>query len=534
MYPTDVEVNEDKILKLTKTLQSAYKEIVAEIEDATDFGVYNRQVILAQVDKRLTELGVDIDAFIREELPQYYKRGADDAIKQLRKQGAPIETAYGFNRVHIEAIEALIDDTAKAFGESLSGISRSANNLLGKATRELITQQMAKGMVGGDALKTTKDMIKGLLKEQGLEALVDKGGHRWTLDRYSEMLLRTKAVEARNRGLINRVAENGYDLVQVSHHFTNCDLCAPWEGKILSIGGETRGYPSLEKAESEGLFHPNCKHAINTLIPELAGLTNAYDDTTKTYVVPQSTAVDMAKMAGGASPTEVKFGKFTAQLDEWQKKLADKYELNFQPKVLGKTTRGAYEAVGSKRTINVNEDLLSKWDEDQQESVFKWVWNHEFGHFVDDVVGNEKAQYQLFREASSEWKAAVRSRATIEKITGDKVSISERSVIGRRRLLHGAEHTHDKEARGIWDTFSAQDKEDFLMGKVFPIGDPYDDGKGRVIQKRYGLGEKYIKYIYSEEEVFAESVSWFQNDPDGLKDAAPNVFEVISNLIKGV
>ena len=286
MYPTDVEVNEAKILKLTKTLKKAYKDIVAEIEDATDFGVYNRGVILAQIDQKLTELGVDIDAFIREELPDYYKRGADDAIIQLRKQGAPLETAYGFNRVHIEAIEALIDDTAKAFGETLSGISRSANNLLGKATRELITQQMAKGMIGGEALDTTKKMIKGILKEQGLDALVDKGGHRWTLDRYSEMLLRTKAVEARNRGLINRVAENGYDLVQVSNHFTDCELCNPWEGKVLSVGGATKGYPTLAEAEEAGLFHPNCKHAINTLVPALSELTHAYDPETKTYVVP--------------------------------------------------------------------------------------------------------------------------------------------------------------------------------------------------------------------------------------------------------
>lgn len=286
MYPTDVEVNEAKILKLTKTLKSAYKEIVNEISSATDFGVYNRMAILAQVDRRLTELGTDVDAFIREELPDYYKRGADDAITQLRKQGAPIETAYGFNRIHIEAIEALIDDTAKSFGETLSGISRSANRLLGKTTRELLTQQMAKGMISGEALQSTTKMIKGILQEEGLDALVDKGGRHWTLDRYSEMLLRTKAVEARNRGLINRVVENGYDLVQVSHHFSACDLCAPWEGKILSVTGKVKGYPTLDLAESEGLFHPNCRHAINTLVPELAKLTNAYDDSKRTYIVP--------------------------------------------------------------------------------------------------------------------------------------------------------------------------------------------------------------------------------------------------------
>lgn len=285
-YPTNVEVNEDKILKLTKTLQTAYKEIVAEIETATDFGVYNRMAILAQIDKRLAELGVDVDKFIREELPEYYKKGADDAITQLRKQGAPLEVTYGFNRVHQEAVEALIDDTAKAFGQALTGISRSANLLMGRVTRELITQQIAKGIIAGQALETTKAAVKAILKENGLDAMVDKGGRRWTMDRYAEMLLRTKAVETRNRGLINRVAENGYDLVQVSNHFTDCELCEPWEGRIISINGDTKGYPTLAEAEATGLFHPNCKHAINTLVPALSALTKSYNPDTGTYYVP--------------------------------------------------------------------------------------------------------------------------------------------------------------------------------------------------------------------------------------------------------
>ena len=29
---------------------------------------------------------------------------------------------------------------------------------------------------------------------------------------------------------INRVLENGYDLVQVSDHVGECELCRPWEG----------------------------------------------------------------------------------------------------------------------------------------------------------------------------------------------------------------------------------------------------------------------------------------------------------------
>lgn len=285
MYPAQVEVNEANILKVTSTFKRAYKDVLSEITTATDFGVANRRAILAQIEGILTELGTDVQAFLEEELPGYYEIGSEQAVRQLRNVGADVAVQEGFNRIHSDAIVALVDDTARAFGESLTGIQRSADLVLGKATRELLTQQMAKGFIGGEAIATVRKVIKGTIQEQGLSALVDKGGHKWTLDRYADMLFRTKAVEARNRGLANRMTENGYDLVQVSTHFTEHEECRVWEGKILSLTGETKGYPTVADAERAGLFHPNCKHAINVLIPKLAKMTSAYDPETKTRVI---------------------------------------------------------------------------------------------------------------------------------------------------------------------------------------------------------------------------------------------------------
>ena len=143
---------------------------------------------------------------------------------------------------------------------------------------------MAEGFIGGKALREVRQTIKGVLQEQGLDSLVDKGGRSWSLDRYSEMLFRTKAVETRNRGLANRMAENDYDLVQVSSHGAP-DVCGPWESKILSVTGNTPGYPTVADAEAGGLFHPNCKHAINVLIPSLSKLTRAYFPDERTRVI---------------------------------------------------------------------------------------------------------------------------------------------------------------------------------------------------------------------------------------------------------
>ena len=207
VYPPQVEVNEKNILKITDTFKTAYKDIYDEIANATNFGVANRKAILKQIEQILEDLGVDTQKFIESELPKYYKSGADDAIKQLRNVGAPVNVSEGFNQIHKDAIVALVDETSEAFGEAMTGVSRSARLLLGRAVREAITQRMATSIISGDALRDIKQMIVGLLQQQGLDALVDRGGRKWKLDRYAEMLFRTKAVEARNRGLSNRMEQ---------------------------------------------------------------------------------------------------------------------------------------------------------------------------------------------------------------------------------------------------------------------------------------------------------------------------------------
>lgn len=283
MYPTEVAINQKGIDKLIATYKRAYKDILGEITTATDFGVYHRKQILSQIEDTLTKLGENTQEFIEKELPKYYVSGANDAVTQLKAIDAPVRVGSGFSKVHKLAIAALVDDTAKAFGESLTGVNRSANLMLNKAVKEEITQRLATGQIKGEALRQTKKAVVGAIQQQGLDALKDKGGHSWTLDRYSEMLIRTKAVEARNRGFGNRMVENGYDLVQVSRHFSTHEECRVWEGEILSFSGATKGYKTVQDAEEAGLFHPNCKHAINALHMEIARETMAWDAENQRY-----------------------------------------------------------------------------------------------------------------------------------------------------------------------------------------------------------------------------------------------------------
>lgn len=271
-----VNIDEAAIAKLTTLYKASYKQIVAEITDAKGFQLYARKQILANIQDILEKLGVKVADFIAQEIPAMYKEGAQAGVRQLKETGVEVSVRSGFNKIHKAAIAAMVSDTQEAFLETMTGINREAKVLLGKAVREQITQQIAGGTVTGKVLKEVKSNVVGVLQEKGLASLVDKGGKAWELDRYAEMLIRTKAVEARNTGMANRMVENGYDLVQVTTHGAD-DVCGDWEGKVLSLTGRTPGYPTVSDAEAAGLFHPNCKHAINVVIPELAKDINAYN-----------------------------------------------------------------------------------------------------------------------------------------------------------------------------------------------------------------------------------------------------------------
>jgi hypothetical protein len=293
LYPTEVQVNEVAIARLITTYKRAYISIYNEIATSTQFGARRRRAILTGIEGILKELGVDTDAFIKEQIPLYYEAGANDAIAQLKKIYAPISVRTGFNKIHRDAIAALISESSSAFGESLTAANKAARTLMSSATKEILTQQLATGNVSGAALRRIKRELVGTIQEQGIFAFKSRPytigdtvvQQTWTLDRYTEMLTRTKFTEARNTGLINRMVENGYDLVQVSKHNSAHKACAVWEGKILSITGETKEYPTVEQARKTGLFHPQCKHAINALHLELARETMAWNPQTRQYEV---------------------------------------------------------------------------------------------------------------------------------------------------------------------------------------------------------------------------------------------------------
>ena len=274
----EVKLRQAKIDNLIGIYENAYKDIVTTIMDATTAGKISKARTMASIRSQLTQMGVDVDAWVRKEIPQYYLDGANHAVQDLKALGVDLSGPTGLAPINKAAIASLVDDTALAFAQGMTGIARNAEMILGDALKQQINFIIADGKLKGDALKTVSASVQQKLVDQGLSAITDRAGKKWSFDTYANMLVRTKAVESRNAGLANKMLQNGYDLVQVSDHGSSHPACADWEGEILSVTGNTPGYPTLDQATADGLFHPNCQHSINVINEDLASKTEAYDN----------------------------------------------------------------------------------------------------------------------------------------------------------------------------------------------------------------------------------------------------------------
>lgn len=143
-----------------------------------------------------------------------------------------------------------------------------------RGLRSAAVRVFARSAVEG---RTDNEIQKALQEEWDKEAgneeshrFRDKNGRSWSNASYLQMLTRTTLANISRNTQISTLTQNGCDLARISDDGGggSCDACARWSGRIVSLTGATKGYPTLDEAEGDGLFHPNCVHRIEYLDPD--------------------------------------------------------------------------------------------------------------------------------------------------------------------------------------------------------------------------------------------------------------------------
>lgn len=160
---------------------------------------------------------------------------------------------------HLYAVNAMLSDTYTDFGKGFNDFSRGAEKVLNEATRYQVRSEILKGRLEGKSVQKISKNMKTVLQKNNVSVLIDRGGKKWSMEAYSEMLTRTHLIRANNEGIINRANEFGIDIVQVSNHASACPICQQFENEIYSLSGDSKEYPLLT---DQPPFHPNCSHRL--------------------------------------------------------------------------------------------------------------------------------------------------------------------------------------------------------------------------------------------------------------------------------
>lgn len=160
--------------------------------------------------------------------------------------------------------------------ETIAGLFQAAaDNTLGKTDLQILRVaddefRRAAVTAGSAVFKESEILTRQTIAQkqldefakQGITAITYSDGRKMPVTSYAEMVGRTMSGHAAIQANINHYSQHGFDLLLVSAHFGACQLCTPWEGRVLSQSGQDLKYPSLQGAIAAGLFHPNCNHNV--------------------------------------------------------------------------------------------------------------------------------------------------------------------------------------------------------------------------------------------------------------------------------
>jgi hypothetical protein len=256
-----------------------------------------------------------------------YKGGAQ-AVFDLDGGGGPTvevtvkppkELPVSVNRA---TVDTLVQQMTTKLGATHLLVLRSTLD----AYREAVGQGTAAGLAAGtrNRVQVTQDVLNRFA-DRGITGFIDKAGRNWDLASYAEMAVRSALAQASVQGHIETLIAQGFDRAVVSDSPEECELCRPWEGKLLALTPEAAAkynLPTVQDAIAAGLFHPNCTHRLGGYVEgvtEVGGATanpQGYEERQKQRYIERQIRKWKRRQAVALTPQEERAAK--AKVKQWQ------------------------------------------------------------------------------------------------------------------------------------------------------------------------------------------------------------------------
>lgn len=267
------ETNLDELLRIMDSMDAETRALVLQ-SLSKRLDINGKKKTLTQVRQIIAKHDNAVRDWLITAVAESYTKGANVMYADIRKLSisptdptSTVTTEFtpemirqiDLLSVHKDAINALASDAYLDFANGMNGMVRGVEKQLNEALKKQIRAINISKQITGTNLREISKEVQDAIGQRGFSVLIDRGGREWSLRRYSDMLTRTHVVKAANEGTINRAAEYGVDLVQVSRHGGSCKICQPYEGNIYSLSGESKKYPKLNEQPP---YHPNCRHSL--------------------------------------------------------------------------------------------------------------------------------------------------------------------------------------------------------------------------------------------------------------------------------
>lgn len=228
-----------------------------------DLQAYRREV--AKTIGEATEQAKSLSKII---VKDDFMAGADkvDTFMKRFKLDVKISSSDDFFTLNRDKLQALLD----AVNNDLDNASHAVYRMMDDVYRQTVFKSQIALNSGVFTMDQAIDSATKDFLDKGITCIRYSNGANVNIASYAEMAVRTSAQRAR---LVSEGARNqewGVTTIQITQHGSTCELCSPWQGRVLiddvySGGKPGDGpYPLLSTAMAEGLFHPNCRHGSGT------------------------------------------------------------------------------------------------------------------------------------------------------------------------------------------------------------------------------------------------------------------------------
>ena len=260
--------------ELLEKARAARLRIQKRIDDAIErkdfiLAANVRNTLYKQVAAEYVRLNRGVDDWVDERAMTVSKAWHTLAIDDI-----PEGTGATFGQFSKKYFDDIVGKINPATIDKRVGVNVQIGGMLNediRAIRTAVSETIRKGaLTGMSHPELVAEMKKAAENIKAGAKFMDKAGRTWNSDSYFSMLNNTLHTNVARETYVDTAAENGHDLFTIDGGPSSGDAddpCNDWYGKIVSMSGETKGYPTYQDAVDAGVFHPNCRHYLGVYIP---------------------------------------------------------------------------------------------------------------------------------------------------------------------------------------------------------------------------------------------------------------------------